>query len=204
MPLLDVAATEPAGRATAASARRPAQADQPGPVLPELVLFDRDGTLVEDVPYNGDPALVRPMPGAREGLDRLRAAGVRVGVVTNQSGVGTGRIRPDQLAAVNARVAALLGPFDVWQVCPHAPDAGCTCRKPAPGLVLAACAALGVAPARCLVVGDIGADMLAARRAGAHGIIVPTAATRPEEVACAPARAADLTAAVDQTLDGRW
>jgi len=191
----------------AAHAARVAPVSAPVPAggdLPALVLFDRDGTLVADVPYNRDPALVRPLPGVRKGLDRLRHAGVAVGVVTNQSGVGTGRIRPDELAAVNARVDALLGPFDVWQVCPHAPTAGCQCRKPAPGLVLDACAALGVTPARCLVIGDIGSDMQAAAAAGAHAIIVPTPATRAEEVAAAPATAPDLPSAVAMTLDGRW
>jgi hypothetical protein len=60
-----------------------------------------------------------------------------------------------------------------------------------------------VAPARCAVVGDIGADVEAAARAGARGVLVPTAATRPEEVAAAPERALDLAAAVDLLLDGR-
>ena len=60
----------------------------------DAVLFDRDGTLVDDVPYNGDPARVEPVPGAREALDRLRAAGVPVGVVTNQSGIARGLLTP--------------------------------------------------------------------------------------------------------------
>src|SRR5256885_2013724 len=60
--------------------------------LTEAVLFDRDGTLVRDVPYNGDPDAVVVMPGAREALDRLRAGGVRLGVVTNQSGIARGRL----------------------------------------------------------------------------------------------------------------
>lgn len=146
------------------------------------VLFDRDGTLVHDVPYNTDPDLVAPVDGAREVLDDLRARGVAVGVVSNQSGLARGLISPDQLAAVNARVEALLGPFGTWQVCPHGPDEGCGCRKPAPGLVLAAAAALGVQPAECVVVGDIGADVGAALAAGAQAVLVPTPLTRPEEV----------------------
>src|SRR6185436_12178038 len=66
---------------------------------PELVLFDRDGTLVHDVPYNGDPALVAPVAEARESLDRLRGLGIRVGLVSNQSGVGSGRISVEQVEA---------------------------------------------------------------------------------------------------------
>jgi histidinol-phosphate phosphatase family protein len=172
--------------------------------LPDLVLFDRDGTLVRDVPYNGDPERVEPVAGAAEALHRLRAVGVRTGVVTNQSGVGTGRITAGQMEAVNARVEQLLGPFDVWQVCPHAPEEGCDCRKPAPGMVKQACAEQGVDPSRCVLVGDIGSDVEAARAAGAVGILVPTAATRAAEVGSAELVCADLAAAVDDVLAGCW
>jgi HAD superfamily hydrolase (TIGR01662 family) len=168
--------------------------------LYDAVLFDRDGTLVVDVPYNGDPARVEPMPGARAALDRLRAAGLRLGVVTNQSGLARGRFGPGALAAVNARIEELLGPFDTWQICPHDHADGCRCRKPAPELVERAAAALGTTPACCVVVGDIGRDMAAAAAAGATGILVPTAVTRPDEVAAAPAVAADLESAVDLIL----
>lgn len=170
--------------------------------VPEAVLLDRDGTLVHDVPYNGEPDRVSPVEGAREALDRLRAAGVRLGVVTNQSGVARGLLTREQVDAVNARVAQLLGPFDTWQVCPHGPDRDCACRKPAPGMVQAACADLGVPPERCALVGDIGADVEAALAAGATPVLVPTRVTRPHEVAAAPHRAADLAAAVDLLLAG--
>jgi len=176
--------------------------DRPG--LFDAVLFDRDGTLVYDVPYNGDPDRVRPVPGARAALDRLRAAGLRLGVVTNQSGLARGRFTAADLARVNARVDELLGPFDTWQICPHADPgpggAGCRCRKPAPGLVWDAARALGTHPTRCVLVGDIGADMTAAGAAGASGVLVPTPATRAAEVAAAPAVAADLNTAVDLIL----
>jgi HAD superfamily hydrolase (TIGR01662 family) len=172
--------------------------------LPDLVLFDRDGTLVHDFPYNGDPAWVRPVDGAKEALDRLRARGVRIGVVSNQSGVARGLITRDQVDACMDRLAELLGPFDTVQVCPHGPDDGCTCRKPAPGMVKAACAELDVDPGRCVVIGDIGADVEAAAAAGAMGILVPTPVTRREEVAAAGRRAETLTAAVADVLAGRW
>ncbi|MFI7275323.1 HAD-IIIA family hydrolase [Streptomyces sp. NPDC049879] len=163
---------------------------------PGAVLFDRDGTLIVDVPYNADPALVRPMPGARAALDALRARGVAVGVVTNQSGVARGLFGRDGVAAVRRRTEELLGPFAVWAVCPHGPEDGCGCRKPAPGLVLAACDRLGVPPARTAVVGDIGADLGAAAAAGARGVLVPTRATRREEIAAAGEKAHDLPGAV--------
>jgi HAD superfamily hydrolase (TIGR01662 family) len=172
--------------------------------LPELVLFDRDGTLVHDVPYNADPDRVHPVEGAREALDRLRARGIRVGVVSNQSGVARGLITVDQVEACNARLAELLGPFDVVRYCPHGPDDGCDCRKPAPGMVKSACADLDVDPARCVVVGDIAADVDAAAAAGAAGILVPTPVTRRSEVAAAAHTAATLSAAVDDVLAGVW
>lgn len=167
---------------------------------PSAVLFDRDGTLVVDVPYNGDPARVQPMPGARDALARLRDAGVAVGMVSNQSGVALGRLTLDDVAAVNARVDALLGPLGAVLVCTHAPDEGCRCRKPAPGLIEEAARALGVAPRDCVVVGDIGADVDAAHAAGARAILVPTAVTRADEIAAAPVVARDLDEAVALVL----
>jgi histidinol-phosphate phosphatase family protein len=161
----------------------------------DAVLFDRDGTLVHDVPYNGDPERVVPMPGARAALDRLREQGFRLGVVTNQSGLARGRFTDEDLASVNARVEALLGPFDTWQVCPHTDADGCDCRKPLPGLVFRAAADLGTTADRCVVVGDIGRDMAAALAAGAAGILVPTPVTLADEVAAAPAVADDLAGA---------
>ena len=175
----------------------------PAAPVPAAVLFDRDDTLVHDVPYNSDPAAVVPMPGAREALDRLREAGIAVGVVTNQSGVARGLISAEQLERVNARVSELLGPFDAWSVCVHSEDDGCGCRKPAPGLVKDAAAQLGVPVDRCVLVGDIGADVTAAAAAGARGILVPTARTLRQEIRAAREVAADIAAAVDLALSGR-
>jgi histidinol-phosphate phosphatase family protein len=172
--------------------------------LPDLVLFDRDGTLVQDVPYNGDPARVRPVPGARAALDRLRALGVRTALVTNQSGIGRGLLTRAEVDAVNARVVDLLGPFDAIQLCPHGPDDGCGCRKPAPGLVKQVCADLGVDPSRAVVVGDIGSDVEAAEAAGAVGILVPTPRTRSDEVSAAQLTEPTLRRAVSRVLAGDW
>jgi D-glycero-D-manno-heptose 1,7-bisphosphate phosphatase len=182
---------------------RPDRPARPARPEPEAVLFDRDGTLLVDVPYNGDPARVRPMPGARAALDRVRAAGLPMAVVTNQSGVARGLLTSDQVAAVNARMADLLGPFDAVLVCEHGPDDGCTCRKPRPGLVVEAARRLGVDPSGCVLVGDIGTDVEAGLAAGARPLLVPTAVTRQEEVAAAPEVAPDLGAAVDLVLAAR-
>jgi histidinol-phosphate phosphatase family protein len=161
------------------------------------VLFDRDGTLVHDEPYNSNPDLVAPVDGARDVVVGLRRRGLAVAVVSNQSGVGRGLLTPEQVSAVNARVDAALGPFDSWRICPHAPEDGCLCRKPGPGLVLRAARDLRVAGYECAVIGDIGADVEAAIAAGARPILVPTAVTRPDEIAAAPDTADSLAGAVD-------
>ncbi|MEV2270272.1 D-glycero-alpha-D-manno-heptose-1,7-bisphosphate 7-phosphatase [Nonomuraea africana] len=161
------------------------------------VLFDRDDTLIRDVPYNNDPKLVEPMPGALEALRTLRERRIPVAVVTNQSGVAKGLITPDELHQVNERVEELLGPFDAWAICVHGEDDGCVCRKPEPGLVLRAAGTLGVEPADCVVIGDIGRDMQAARAAGARAILVPTPRTLPSEIVAAPEVAHDLREAVE-------
>lgn len=134
---------------------------------PCAVIFDRDGTLIENVPYNGDPEAVRPFPGAREALDRLRARKIPLGVVSNQSGISRGFFTREQAEAVNKRLEELLGPFDVWLFCPHQPNDACECRKPKPKLIIDAARALGVDPKCCIMVGDLPSDLEAARNAGA-------------------------------------
>lgn len=166
----------------------------------DAALFDRDGTLIEDVPYNGDPDRVVPIPGAREALDRLRAAGLKLGVVSNQSGVGRGLLQPRQVEAVNRRVAELLGPFDTWHTCLHRDDEGCRCRKPAPGMIVAAAHDLGVPVHRCVMVGDIGSDVRAGEAAGATAILVPRPRTRREEVRAATVVCRSIGEAVDRIL----
>lgn len=168
----------------------------------KAVLFDRDGTLVVDVPYNGDPRLVRPMESARSAVAEVRQAGLATGVVSNQSGVARGLLTLDQVHAVNQRVDELLGPFDVWEICPHGTEDGCDCRKPAPGMIHRACDALGLHPSEVAVVGDIGADMGAAKAAGARAILVPTPVTREEEIEAADTVANDLRHAVELLLNG--
>ena len=182
------------------TAGRRLRAPASAPRVPAAVLLDRDGTLVIDVPYNGDPGRVEAMPGAAEALARLPAAGVALGAVSNQSGIARGLLCREEVDAVNARVDALLGPLDTWAVCPHAPGDGCGCRKPQPGLVRRAAARLGVPPSRCAVIGDVGADVGAARAAGARAILVPTPATLRHEIAAAPELAPDLPGAVDVLL----
>ncbi|MFB9375453.1 D-glycero-alpha-D-manno-heptose-1,7-bisphosphate 7-phosphatase [Kineococcus gynurae] len=157
-----------------------------GAVL-RAVLFDRDGTLVHDVPYNGDPVLVRLVDGAEQALARLRAAGLRTGIVTNQSGIGRGLITREQAEAVTAEVVRRVGGVDVVRLCEHAPDDGCRCRKPAPGMIESALAELGLHPSEVAVVGDSPGDAAAAAAAGCRAVLVPQDAP-------------DLLAALDRLL----
>jgi histidinol-phosphate phosphatase family protein len=175
--------------------RRPSRPTATPPAV-DTVVVDRDGTIVIDVPYNGEPDRVEPMPGAREALTRLREHRLSVCVATNQSGIARGMLTQSAVDAVNAQVDALLGPFDAMFVCPHADDDRCECRKPAPGLVVAAARAVGTEPGRCVVIGDCAADVEAAHAAGARAILVPNERTREEEIRNAPLVAPDLRTAV--------
>lgn len=147
------------------------------------VFLDKDGTLVENVPYNIDPERIRLMPGALAGLARLHAAGFRLFVVSNQSGVARGYFDERALAVVEGRLRALLAPAGVplagMYCCPHhlegsvvAYATACDCRKPAPGLLLRAAAAHGIDLSRSWLAGDILDDVEAGRRAGCRTILV--------------------------------
>ncbi|MER2606836.1 MAG: HAD family hydrolase [Siculibacillus sp.] len=142
------------------------------------VLFDRDGTLIVEKHYLHDPAEVVLEAGAIEALTRLRDLGFVFAVVTNQSGVGRGYYGLDAVAACNARLADLLAAHGIdvagWYVCPHAPDEVCDCRKPSPGLALAAAAELDLDLAASWVVGDKKSDVGLAEAVGARGILVTT------------------------------
>jgi histidinol-phosphate phosphatase family protein len=139
------------------------------------VIFDRDGTIVFDVPYNGDPHAVRPVPGVETGLQRLREAGLRLAVVSNQSGVARGLLTTRKVEAVNRRINELLGPFDVWLYCPHGPDDACECRKPKPKMIYDAARMMGVEVECCVVIGDKRSDVEAAHAAGAQSIFIKDA-----------------------------
>ena len=148
-----------------------------------VVFLDKDGTLIDDVPYNVDPALVRLRRGADYGLRRLHQAGYRLAVVSNQAGVARDFFPEDALDGVTRRLRALLAPLGVELgealYCPHDPlgaveryRVACDCRKPAPGLLLRAAQALGADLARSWMVGDLLDDVEAGRRAGCRTVLV--------------------------------
>jgi len=144
-----------------------------------VVLLDRDGVINADSDaFITRPELWRPLPGSLEAIASLAAAGWQVAVCTNQSGVARGLLDEATLEAIHRRmqaeVAAAGGRLAGIFVCPHGPDAGCPCRKPRPGLLHQAAAALGVKAAGLPVVGDSLRDLQAARAAGARPLLVRT------------------------------
>ncbi len=163
------------------------------------VFLDKDGTLVEDVPFNVDPARIVLTPRAGEGLRRLKAAGFVLVLVSNQSGVGLGRFPASALAGVDRRLAELLAPYgvalDASYYCPHAPSDGrpaCACRKPLPGLLLAAARQNGLDLSASWMIGDILNDIEAGRAAGCRTILLASGGETRWELA--PHRAPDFTA----------
>lgn len=144
------------------------------------VFLDKDGTLVEDVPYNVDPARIELAAGAREGTQALHAAGYKLVVVTNQSGVARGHFERDALRGVEDRLGELLGvPLAGFYDCPHHPDGTvanyaieCECRKPLPGLLTDAAGDLDLDLTRSWMVGDILNDVEAGHRAGCRTVLI--------------------------------
>jgi histidinol-phosphate phosphatase family protein len=155
------------------------------PPADRAVFLDKDGTLIEDVPYNVDPGLIRLAPDAGPALRALHAAGFRLVVVSNQSGVARGYFPESALVAVERRLRELVGdfgvPLDGFYYCPHHPAGSvpeytlaCECRKPAPGLILRAAGELHLDPRRSWFVGDIPDDVEAGRRAGCRTVLLDT------------------------------
>jgi D-glycero-D-manno-heptose 1,7-bisphosphate phosphatase len=148
--------------------------------LRPAVFLDKDGTLVDDVPYNVDPALVRLTFGARVGVRILRAAGYALVVASNQSGVARGLFEFDDLLGVRARIEQLLSmQFEGFYCCPHLPEGrvsayaiACECRKPMPGLLERAADELGLDLSRSWMIGDIVSDVEAGRRAGCRTVLL--------------------------------
>jgi len=150
----------------------------PGAARPSVAFLDRDGTIIEDRGYLADPDGVRLLPGAAEGLLQLARLGMRLVILTNQSGIAQGKLTLEQLDAIHSRLRSLLQERGVAlegiYVCPHAVEAGCGCRKPATGLVEQAAAELGLSPTRGVVVGDKRADLELGRALGVPTVLVAT------------------------------
>ena len=140
------------------------------------VFFDRDGTLMEEVHYCGDPEKVRLYAGVTEGLRRLRDAGFLTFIVTNQSGIGRGLITEAQYHAVQAELISQIGAglIAASYFCPDAPGAPSSRRKPEPGMIFEAAAEYDLDLAGSYVIGDKAADVECGKRAGTKSILVLT------------------------------
>jgi D-glycero-D-manno-heptose 1,7-bisphosphate phosphatase len=181
------------------------------------VFLDRDGTINADVGYPSRVEEIRIYPCAYEAVRKIKEAGFRAVVVTNQSGIGRGYLTEENLAAIHAHIAGAFEArgvrIDAFYYCPHyelssLPGYGgvCDCRKPGPGLGLRAAADLGLDLARSYMVGDKVEDMAFGRAIGAVPVLVRTGYGAASEMrlrgtAEAPAAVADdLLAAVDWIL----
>lgn len=143
-----------------------------------FVLVDRDGTINQEVDYVLEPGQLRLIPRAATALREIRELGLGIVVVTNQSPIGRGWLTAEQLDEIHEHLSTLLAAenaaVDGYYVCPHHPDDGCGCRKPATGLADRAAAEHGFDPAEAFVVGDHAGDVEMGRRIGARTILVRT------------------------------
>ena len=173
-------------------------------------ILDRDGVVNHDSEaFIKSPAEWQPIPGSLEAIARLKHAGMRVVIVSNQSGLGRGLFNYDDLFAIHDKMTRQLGELGVALdgifFCPHTPEAGCECRKPKPGLINDALRRWNIQTRDGLVVGDSPNDIEAASAAGvaAYGVRtgkpIDAADSRWRNVALFD----NLAAVADRLLDGR-
>jgi D-glycero-D-manno-heptose 1,7-bisphosphate phosphatase len=168
------------------------------------VFLDRDGTLVRDVGHPHRLEDYELLDGVGAALRRLAGAGFRLAIATSQAGIGRGLFRFVDYERFHARLLADLAregvAIDATFLCPHAPDAGCDCRKPAPGMLWRARDVLGASLAASWMIGDAERDVGLARAAGCRGAVrVGVAAPRAGEDPFA-LEARDLDDGVDRIL----
>jgi len=206
--------SQPAGAEDPASAVGPTwwtpsgEQPTPAPATWPGLLVDRDGTLTVERSHLADPGDLLPIEGAQAAMSRAAEAGLRIGVVTNQSAIARGVVDEAGMRRLHDRLHELFPRIEIILHCPHHPDAGCPCRKPKPQMLTTAMTVLGVDPGHCAYVGDHAKDVLAARAAGIDGYLVLTGHGRHHVAAATYLKSpivADLAAAVDRhlaTLDG--
>jgi D-glycero-D-manno-heptose 1,7-bisphosphate phosphatase len=174
------------------------------PTEKRAVFFDRDGTLMEEAHYCADPVLVKVFPGVPEALRRLKEAGFGVFIITNQSGIGRGLITEAQYRAVEEEFLRQAGgdSVDASYYCPDAPGVPSKCRKPEPGMVLAAAEAHHIDLAGSYFVGDKSVDIECGRRAGTRTVLVLTGYGREQNCA-ADFTCLDAVEAVEKIIGRR-
>lgn len=147
-------------------------------MLRRAVFLDRDGTIAEDVSYCRRPEDFRVFARAAEAVAMLNEAGLAVVVVTNQSGLARGYFTEEALAQIHQKMKGELARYGAWvdavYYCPHHPDDGCGCRKPATDLFQRAAEELGLALAGSYVVGDCEMDVRAGQTLGCQTVLVET------------------------------
>lgn len=167
------------------------------------IFLDKDGTLVEDIPYNVNPSLLELTWQAGQALQILQQLGYALIVVTNQSGVARGLFTETALQPIHTRLCERLAQYGValsgFYYCPHSPDGtvaryatACTCRKPMPGMLLRAAHEHGIDLSRSWMIGDILNDVEAGHRAGCRSVLIDNG--NETEWKMSPLRAPDLTA----------
>ncbi len=151
-----------------------------------LVILDRDGVINEDSPQSiRTLAQWRPLPGSIEAIARLSVAGWTVGIATNQSGIGRRYLTQSTLddihAALHSAVGSLGGSIAIIAFCPHLPEDGCVCRKPATGLITQIEVATGCDAIGAPFIGDSIRDVQAAVSHGCVPVLVRTGNGRSDE-----------------------
>lgn len=147
------------------------------------IFFDRDGTICREVGYVNHPSRLELMPGAGKALSRARTMGFALVLATNQAGAARGYFPPHTVALAHRRLREMLArdgaALDGVYACLHHPQTGgpglrarCSCRKPAPGLLLRAAQEHGLDLARSFMVGDSFKDVGAGRAAGVRGTVL--------------------------------
>jgi D-glycero-D-manno-heptose 1,7-bisphosphate phosphatase len=144
-----------------------------------FVLLDRDGVINEDRDdFIKTPDEWQPIPGSLEAIALLNRQGYQVAVITNQSGIARGLFNLDILAKIHDKMRQLVtehgGRISAVYFCPHAPDRGCHCRKPKPGLLFQCAHDFQIDLAATAMIGDSYRDLQAATHAGAHPVLVKT------------------------------
>jgi D-glycero-D-manno-heptose 1,7-bisphosphate phosphatase len=147
-------------------------------MTPRALILDRDGTLIEHVPYLSDPDGVRLLPGVREALAFARNAGVRLFLHSNQSGVGRGLFTLESVESCNRRMIDLLGlgneGFERICIAPEHPDETSVYRKPSPAFVYEIMNSTGLSAGEICYIGDRGSDLATAHASGTRGVGVAT------------------------------
>jgi histidinol-phosphate phosphatase family protein len=167
------------------------------------VFLDRDGTIMHDADYCSRPDQVRVFDGVSAALRRLKSAGYKIIVITNQSGIGRGFFTEKEYRAVEAEVSRQLGDglIDATYFCPDVPGQRSECRKPAPGMVLQAARERAVELSRSFLIGDKEIDAECAHNAGVRAIRVRTGFDKMTDGSCADWVAEDVRVAAEIILN---